>query len=133
MTTITIYDPPMCCSTGVCGPEVDQELVNFAADIDWLKSKGIAVTRINLSQEPAEFATNTDVKSVLETSGVEGLPVIMLEGGLHSSGRYPKRAELAQLAGIEYAAEAIEAEPLSKKTGCCGGAEEAEETQSGCC
>ena len=30
MKTIQIYDPAMCCSSGVCGIEVDQTLVNLA-------------------------------------------------------------------------------------------------------
>ncbi|MDH3390414.1 MAG: arsenic metallochaperone ArsD family protein, partial [Desulfobulbaceae bacterium] len=33
MSGIEIYDPPMCCPTGVCGPNVDPELVQFAADL----------------------------------------------------------------------------------------------------
>jgi len=56
MKTLTIFDPALCCPTGICGPEIDQELVDFAADLDWLKSEGIEVRRINLSQEPALFA-----------------------------------------------------------------------------
>lgn len=43
MTNVTVYDPAMCCSTGICGAEVDQQLVTFAADLDWLKSKGKSV------------------------------------------------------------------------------------------
>jgi len=31
---IQVLDPPRCCSTGVCGPNVDPELVRFAADLD---------------------------------------------------------------------------------------------------
>ena len=68
MTNVTVYDPAMCCSTGICGAEVGQQLVTFAADLDWLKSKGIEVTRINLSQEPAKFAENGKVKAVLESA-----------------------------------------------------------------
>jgi hypothetical protein len=29
---LDVFDPAMCCSTGVCGPEVDPQLVQFAAD-----------------------------------------------------------------------------------------------------
>ncbi|RUR33923.1 arsenic metallochaperone ArsD family protein [Vreelandella andesensis] len=46
MTTITVYDPPMCCATGVCGADVDQQLITFAADLDWLKSQGVTVRLI---------------------------------------------------------------------------------------
>ncbi len=37
MKTLQVFDPALCCSTGVCGVEVDQALVGFAADVDWAK------------------------------------------------------------------------------------------------
>ncbi len=43
MTKLEVYDPAMCCSTGVCGPEVDPALVTFAADLKWVEAQGIAV------------------------------------------------------------------------------------------
>lgn len=125
MTDITVYDPAMCCSTGICGADVDQKLVTFAADLDWLKSQGVAVTRINLSQEPAKFAENDTVKTVLESKGVEGLPVILADGTMSSNGRYPDRAELAEFAGVPLVADAAP----TASSGCCG----AEEKSSGCC
>ncbi|MCK0103833.1 arsenite efflux transporter metallochaperone ArsD [Pseudohalocynthiibacter sp. F2068] len=133
MTNVTVYDPAMCCSTGICGAEVEQQLVTFAADLDWLKSKGIAVTRINLSQEPAKFAENNKVKAVLESSGVEGLPVIMLGDTLNSSGRYPARGELAEMAGVAYTSETGTSGQDGSISGYCGSKKSAEETSSGCC
>ena len=132
MKHVTVYDPAMCCSTGICGAEVDQNLVNFAADLDWLKSSGVDVTRINLSQEPAAFAANDTVKSVLESAGVDGLPVIILGTEMHSSGRYPERSELAEMAGVDYTPGTDEAvKPAS--SGCCDADTNAGETPSGCC
>ena len=131
MTNVTVYDPAMCCSTGICGAEVDQKLVTFAADLDWLKSQGVAVTRINLSQEPTKFAENATVKSVLETAGVDGLPIVMIGEAMRSSGRYPARMELAKLTGI---ADASKDEPVTADSakGCCGGSS-ANKSSSGCC
>lgn len=129
MTKITVYDPAMCCSTGICGAEIDQNLVNFAADLDWLKSTGIDVIRINLSQEPALFAENHLVKSVLENAGVEGLPVVIIDDALQSSGRYPARKELAAMAGVELTGQA---EATTQTSGCCGDAT-SEPASSGCC
>jgi len=126
MTDITVYDPAMCCSTGICGAEVDQRLVTFAADLDWLKSRGVSVTRINLSQEPAKFAANDTVKTVLESKGVEGLPVVLTGGEMSSSGRYPDRAELARFTGVSFVAD----DAPAASTGCCGGSKKA---LSGCC
>jgi glutaredoxin len=131
MTTLTVYDPAMCCSTGICGAEVDQQLVTFAADLDWLKGRGIDVTRINLSQEPAAFAENEAVKSVLQNDGVEGLPVILLGDRMHSSGRYPARGELAEMAGVEFAADDALPAAQTQSGGCCGGS--AAKDASSCC
>ena len=126
MTTLTVYDPAMCCSTGICGADVDQRLVDFAADLDWLKSEGIDVKRINISNEPMEFATNTTVKAVLDSDGVEGLPVIMIDGENRSQGRYPDRAELAGWASVTLA------KTEAKSSGCCGSSDKSE-ASSGCC
>jgi len=131
MKTLTIYDPAMCCPSGICGAEIDQKLVDFAADLDWLKSEGIEVNRINLSQEPALFAENEQVKSVLENSGVEGLPVILADDEMQSSGQYPDRVTLAQMVGVT-AADAV-AQASAPATSCCGANSDADKTSSSCC
>jgi len=124
MTTLTVYDPAMCCSTGICGADVDQRLVNFAADLDWLKSEGVEVKRINISNEPMEFATNPKVKAVLDSDGVDGLPVILINSEVRSQGRFPDRAELAGWADVAFAE--------AKSSGCCGGSDEPK-ADTGCC
>jgi hypothetical protein len=131
MKTLTIFDPALCCPTGICGAEIDQKLVDFAADLDWLKSEGIEVRRINLAQEPALFAENVQVKSVLANSGVEGLPVILADDEMQSSGQYPDRVELAQMAGVT-AVQSVGQTPTSA-AGCCGPDSDAEESSPGCC
>ena len=80
MKTIQIFDPALCCSTGVCGVEVDQALVSFAADVDWAKQNGARIERFNLAQQPMAFAENPTVKGFLERSGQEALPVILVDG-----------------------------------------------------
>ncbi|MBI5107833.1 MAG: arsenic metallochaperone ArsD family protein [Rhodocyclales bacterium] len=45
----------MCCSTGVCGVEVDPVLAQFSVDLQWAAEQGISVSRHNLGQEPAAF------------------------------------------------------------------------------
>jgi AhpD family alkylhydroperoxidase len=101
MPTITVFDPPMCCATGVCGPAVDPALAQFAGDLDWLKSQGVTVRRFNLAQEPARFAENAEVKALLDQSGSDALPAILAGDKLAASGRYPTREELAQWAGLK--------------------------------
>jgi AhpD family alkylhydroperoxidase len=100
MTTVTVYDPPMCCSSGVCGPEIDPKLVQFAGDLDWLKSLGVEIKRHNLAQEPARFVDHAAVKAILDRTGGDDLPAIVVGDVLVVSGRYPARDELAAMAGL---------------------------------
>ena len=131
MKTLTIFDPAMCCSTGICGTEIDQNLVDFAANLDWLKSEGIEVKRINLSQEPALFAANEQVKTILENSGIEGLPVILADNEMQSFGQYPDRVKLAEMAGMT-AARAV-GQVSAPATGCCGQSSDTKTSSSKCC
>ncbi len=97
---LKVYDPAMCCSTGVCGPNVDPVLVRFAADLQWLQEQGVPVERYNLSQTPIAFVENELVKQALTEKGETALPIIIADGHVASSGRYPEREELATLAGL---------------------------------
>lgn len=115
MKKIEIYDPALCCSTGVCGDDADRQLVEFAADIDWAKEQGAAIERHNFGQDPAAFAENSVVKGFLDRSGHEGLPLIIVDGEIALTGRYPERAELSRWLGLaESQAEA------KAKVSCCG-------------
>ena len=93
MKKIEVFDPSLCCSTGVCGVEVDQALVTFAADVDWAKQNGAHIERYNLAQQPQTFADNATVKGFLQRSGQDALPLILVDGEVALAGRYPKRAE----------------------------------------
>lgn len=100
MKTLQIFDPAMCCSTGVCGPSVDQRLVKLAADVAFLKSRGVTVERFNLAHQPAEFMGNPDVMAEMGAEG-ENLPMFLVDGEVKSKGVYPSRQELAAWFGIE--------------------------------
>ncbi len=63
--TIRIFDPAMCCPTGVCGPSIEPDLARFAADVDWLQKQGVQVERYNLSSQPAAFVSTPGVKEAL--------------------------------------------------------------------
>lgn len=90
----------MCCSTGVCGPDVDPALARFAADLHWLTGEGIHVERYTLTQQPQAFASNPVVKRALETEGNQCLPLILVNGQIASKGVYPLREELARVSGV---------------------------------
>jgi hypothetical protein len=97
---LQVYDQPMCCSTGVCGPDVDQALVRFAADLDWLARRGVAVQRYNLAQEPTAFVGNPAVRRALQEQGSGCLPLVLWGGEAVASGGYPDRAALALTVGL---------------------------------
>jgi AhpD family alkylhydroperoxidase len=101
MKTIEVFDPALCCSTGVCGPSVDPALARFAGDVEWLSARGVAVERFNLAQQPGAFAERELVREALREQGEGCLPLIVADGAVVSAGSYPDRAALAELAGVE--------------------------------
>lgn len=130
-TKVQVFDPAMCCPTGVCGPSVDPVLPKFAADLDWLKSQGLVVERFNLSQQPAAFADNAVVRQALQDKGNDCLPLILVDGRIVSDGTYPSRAMLAERIGLS----APEAESPAPKACCPPAAADAPSSTSStkCC
>lgn len=114
---IQVFDPPMCCSTGVCGPQVDPALIQFAADLEWVQDRGVEVQRFNLSQQPAAFVSTEIVKSALASEGNDCLPLTIVDGKVVCKGRYPNRAMLADFTRLtlQPATKQAEAAPC-----CCG-------------
>lgn len=100
MPVINVYEPALCCSTGVCGPDIDQALVTFTADVEYLKGLGADVSRHNLAGDPGAFAGNDTVRSFLEVAGSEGLPLTLVDGVTVATGRYPARDQLLRYAGL---------------------------------
>ncbi|HMO04689.1 MAG TPA: arsenite efflux transporter metallochaperone ArsD [Kiritimatiellia bacterium] len=98
MRTIEVYDPPMCCSSGVCGPAADPKLVQFKAALKALESDGHTVRRFNPTQDQAAFAGNAQVNKAVETGGMGCLPLILVDGAIVSRGAYPELARLRELA-----------------------------------
>lgn len=113
--TIRVFDPALCCSTGVCGPSVDPELARFAADLEWLQKQGVSVERFNLSQQPAAFAETAVVKEALGR-GMDVLPLVLVNDRIAVEGAYPSRETLAALAGVVVKKLGI---APTASTGCC--------------
>jgi hypothetical protein len=113
---IQVFDPALCCSTGVCGVDVDQNLVDFSANVDWANQQGAQIERFNLAQQPMAFAENSTVKSFLERSGQDALPLILVNGEIALAGRYPNRDEL-----VRWAAITVESESSEPVKSCCSG------------
>jgi len=134
MITIRVFDPAMCCSTGICGPAIDPQLVRFAADLDWLKGQGVSVERFNLSQQPAAFAEDAAVKAALESGGEASLPLVKVDGDVKSSGLYPSRDTLAAWAGVAVLAP-TPVGPKAKSASCCAPGKDGSSIagSNGCC
>jgi SAM-dependent methyltransferase len=129
MKTILIYDRPMCCSTGICGPSVDPVLPRFAADLETMKNAGHSVERYNLSQQPQAFIENKEIHALISSKGTDVLPVVVVDGRVVSRGIYPSM-EMLQMwtaGGVTAAAAPVMTMSLPiADEGCCSGS-------TGCC
>lgn len=96
MKKIEIFDPAMCCATGVCGPSIDPELMRIATVISALKEKGIIITRHGLANEPQDFVANKVVSAILQKEGADVLPVTLVDGEVAKTRAYPTNEELSQ-------------------------------------
>lgn len=119
MKKIMIYDPAMCCSTGICGASVDKELLRVATVIENLTRKGAQINRFNLSSQPNAFVENQLINDNLKQNGPEILPITLVDGEIVKTKSYPSNEEFAEWTGIK-----VNFKP--KKTGCCC-------SDSGCC
>ncbi|WP_019156796.1 arsenite efflux transporter metallochaperone ArsD [Robertmurraya massiliosenegalensis] len=101
MKKIEIFDPAMCCSTGVCGPSVDPELTRVASAVYSLEKKGFDVKRYQLTNEPEKFANTHEVNKVLHAKGPNALPVVLVDEQVVKVGSYPTNEELAEWLGVK--------------------------------
>jgi len=101
MNKVEIFDPALCCATGVCGPSVDPELTRVATAIFLLEKKGYDIKRYNLGFEPAIFVENKEVSKVLHEKGPNSLPITLVEGEIVKIGTYPTNDEFAESFGVQ--------------------------------
>lgn len=122
MKKMVIYDPAMCCSTGVCGPSVDKNLLRVSTLINNLKSNGILIERYNLSSSPQVFLDSKIVSEMLNKDGVEVLPITIVDGEVVKTKAYPTNEEFCDFLGIS--ADKLKVTIKKPSKGCCG---------DGCC
>jgi len=114
MSTVKVFDPPMCCSSGVCGSDPDIALARFAADLQWLQGQGVDVQRFTLSQQPEKFTADAAVLRAVSARGTGALPVVMVDDQIVAEGEYPSREQLATKLGLI----AVATTSLPKAGGC---------------
>ncbi len=124
VTTLKIYDPALCCSSGVCGPSVDDKLVALAGFLKGLETSQVRVERYNLAQQPAAYVDNADVAATLKDRGTDALPLFYVDDEPVWSGSYPSVEKLAELLNMN-ASESSDSGSCCGSDGGCGG--------GGCC
>ena len=129
MKTMKIFEPAMCCPTGLCGVGVDPELLRISTVLNTLKQNGVEVLRYNLTSAPAEFVKNKAVAEYLQKFGPEKLPVVLVDDFIVIAGRYPTDEELTSW--LELSADVLGVSCCDSQSSCCCGSEES--TDEGCC
>jgi arsenite methyltransferase len=112
-----LYEPAMCCQTGVCGPSVDQQLIDVRESVRWAEGRGATVSRHNLSSDPDAFVANPKVTGLMTALGDAALPALVVDGDIAIHGRYPSREELGDLLGTQ-APALVELSQSSDGCGC---------------
>jgi arsenite methyltransferase len=119
---IELFEPAMCCQSGVCGPSANQALIDIREDLRWARHQpAVTVSRHNLTSDPDAFVANGKVTGLMAAFGEQALPALLVDGGIVLHGRYPSREELAGFLAAK--SEAVDAPTTSGD--CSGG--------SGCC
>lgn len=91
---IAIYDPPMCCPTGLCGPALDQVLLDINELVLALKAQGLHVERYQMLSHPQAFLAHPEVMRLVREQNMEALPITTVRGSVIKVGAYPSRAEV---------------------------------------
>lgn len=115
MSKLEVFEPAMCCPTGVCGVEVDAVMVQFNADLQALSQAGVEVVRHSLSHDAAAFAGHADVVKEM-AAGMDRLPIVTVDGRIVSTGIYPSKVQLMSKLGLPIPT----AEKPRVKLGGCG-------------
>jgi hypothetical protein len=118
---IEIYDPAMCCSTGVCGPNVDPELVRIQESLRQIQKQAptVKVERFGLSTDPQAFVDNIAVAELLKNEGPHCLPLVFVNGVVLSKGRYPANEQLKT--SLNQSGLDVTFAEKEKTSSCCGG------------
>lgn len=91
---VEIFDPPMCCPTGMCGPTIDQTLLDVSEMIANLQSNGYQVERYQMSTHPGAFTGNAEIMKLIREKQMAALPIVVVRGKVIAEGNYPKLNEI---------------------------------------
>ena len=100
MKKITVYEPAMCCPTGLCGVGIDKELLRISTVISSLEKNGVKAERFNLTNSPQEFIKNQEVSQLIMEKGIEILPLTIVDNKLVKTGSYPTNEEIIKFLDV---------------------------------
>jgi len=88
VATVEIFEPPMCCPTGLCGPVQDQTLLDLLETVRSLESNGVKVLRYQPGSNPSAFTNNAEVMAAVHARSTAALPITVVNGRVVKSGSY---------------------------------------------
>src|SRR5512143_3377816 len=91
---VEFFDPPMCCPTGLCGPTLDQTLLDVNEMILALQAEGVTVERYQMTGQPQAFLSNPNVMRLVREQQMAALPITVVRGQVVKVGTYPTLAEI---------------------------------------
>ncbi len=91
---VEVFDPPLCCPTGLCGPTLDQTLLDVSEMVQALKDEGIAIERYQMASHPHVFLKHPDVMRLVRERGLEAFPITVIAGQIIKVGSYFTRDEI---------------------------------------
>lgn len=98
---VEIFDPPMCCPTGLCGPALDQTLLDVNQTITTLRASGVRVERYQMTSHPYVFMNQAEVMRLVRERQLAALPITVVWGQVIKVGEYPTLAEIqSNLQGV---------------------------------
>jgi hypothetical protein len=91
---VEFFDPPMCCPTGLCGPTLDQTLLDVNEMILTLQGENLRVERYQMTSNPNAFLGNAEVMKLIREKQLEILPITVVHGKVIKSAAYPTLDEV---------------------------------------
>lgn len=118
---IVIFDPPMCCSSGLCGPNPDQTLIDLQSLVTELQKSGVEVERFIITQSPEKFKENPEVIKLIQDNDLKILPVTTLNGKVVKKSSYPTPSEFSSWLKIDFKIEDFkQGKDCCEDKDCCG-------------
>jgi hypothetical protein len=97
---LIIYEGAMCCSTGVCGPEPDRELMEFNETLKRLTSEyngNLKIMRASLVFNSLLFFANTEIARLVKENGPAILPITTVNGTIVARQKYMTYEQIKEI------------------------------------